>query len=62
LFNLILKHSYVPNEFGRGIIVPLIKDKNGDVCNSDNYRGITVSSVISKLFEYCLMSKFGSFL
>ena len=62
LFNLILKHSYVPNEFGRGIIVPLIKDKNGDVCNSDNYRGITISPVISKLFEYCLMSKFGSFL
>jgi len=26
LFNLILKHSYVPNAFGKGVVVPLIKD------------------------------------
>ena len=36
LFNLMLKHSYVPNEFGHGIIIPLIKDKNGNICKTDN--------------------------
>ena len=46
LFNLILLHSYVPNDFGRGIIVPLVKDRHGDCGNLDNYRGITVSSII----------------
>ena len=26
LFNMMLKHRYVPSEFGRGIIIPLVKD------------------------------------
>ena len=52
-----LKHSYVPAEFGKGIIVPLVKDHSGDVCNVDNYRGITISSVVSKIFENCLLFK-----
>jgi len=41
LFNAMLKHSYIPAEFRKGIIVPLTKDHSGDVCNVDNYRGIT---------------------
>ena len=61
LFNLCLKHSYVPSEFGRGIVIPLVKDKHGDLASSDNYRGITVSPVISKVFEMCLLNRFGSF-
>jgi len=62
LFNLMLKHGYVPSQLGLSIIVPLVKDKSGDVCSSDNYRGITISPLISKVFEYCLMLKFEHFL
>jgi len=61
LFNLMLKNSYVPNDFGRGIVIPLIKDKRGNVNDSANYRGITISPVISKIFELCLMDKFDEF-
>jgi len=50
LFNLMLKHGYVSDQFGRGIVIPLVKDKNGDVTNSENYRGITVSPFMSKIF------------
>jgi len=53
-----LKHCYVPNGFGSGIIMPLVKDKRG----SDNYRGITINPVLSKVFELCLQGTFGSFL
>ena len=62
LFNLILFHSYVPRDFGCGVIVPLLKDRIGDVNNVDNYRAITVSNTISKVFELCLLDKFGKFL
>jgi len=62
IFNLMLKHCYVPNEFGRGIIVPLVKDKRGDLFSSGNYRGITVSPVICKIFELCLLDRFSHFL
>ena len=56
-----LKHCYVPNDFGRGIVIPLIKDKRGNVNDSANYRGITISPVISKIFELCLMDKLTNF-
>jgi exonuclease III len=62
LFNSCLQHGYVPNDFGIGLIIPIIKDKQGDSCNINNYRGITLSPVISKLFEMCLMELVSNFL
>jgi hypothetical protein len=53
-FNLMLKVGYVPNAFGRGIMIPLVKDSNGDITVCENYRCITLSCIISKLFEYSL--------
>jgi len=47
MFHLILLHRYVPDEFGRSIIVPLLNDRHGDTGKLDNYGGITISSVIS---------------
>ena len=61
LFNLMLRHGYVPDQFGRGIVIPLVKDKNGDVTNSDNYRGTIVSPIVSKIFESCLLLKLEPF-
>ena len=37
-------------------------DSYGDLCDSDNYQGITVSCVISKLFEHCLMNKYDHYI
>jgi len=56
LFKSILLHSYVPEKFGAVICIPLIKDKTGITNDIDNYRIITLSAVISKLFELVLMS------
>ena len=61
LFNLILKHGSVPAKFGSGIIVPIVKDRLGDATKLDNYRAITIGSIISKIFEFCVSSKFGNF-
>ena len=62
LFNAMLQHGYIPDNFGRGVIIPLIKDKSGDASSSSNYRGITLSSNVSKLFEMCLLDLFGKYL
>jgi len=39
-------------------MVAIVKDSVGDSTDVNNYRGITLSPVISKLFEYCVMEKF----
>ena len=62
LFNVMLKHGTVPNIFSSGVIVPVIKDKHGDNTDMNNYRGITLSPSVSKLFEKCLLVKFGELL
>src|SRR3989442_7704180 len=50
LFNFILNHTYVSECFTRGIIIPIIKDRQGDRTSLPNYRPITISSTISKIF------------
>ena len=52
-----LKHKCVPDDFGLGVIIPLVKDTDGDTGNSENYRGITFNSVISKVFETYVLGK-----
>jgi hypothetical protein len=44
----IVTSGYVPQIFCRGIIIPLIKDKNGHTADINNYSGITLSSAIAK--------------
>jgi len=55
LFLLSLQHAFVPHSFSYGISIPLIKDKTGSLNNVDNYRAITLSPIISKLFEMSVL-------
>ena len=59
LFNSMLLHSYVPHEFLKGIITPLVKDQDGDLSDTGNYRGVWLSPVFAFLFEHGLLIKFG---
>jgi len=46
----------VLTEFGKGIKVPLLKqDSNGNGSRIEDYRGITILQVISKVFEFILL-------
>ena len=58
LFNHMLHHAFVPEQFRYGFMIPLIKDQQGNHTDSNNYRGITISPIISKVFEHCLKSIF----
>ena len=52
LFNQMLQHGHVPFQFKCGTIVPIVKDRQGNLGDMNNYRGITIAPVISKIFEY----------
>ena len=56
IFNEILQSKTIPDSFKSGILTPVLK-KAKDPTNLDNYRGITVTSVIAKLFESVLLPR-----
>ena len=62
LFNAFLQHSFVPGDFLRGTISPVVKNSSGNLNAADNYRGVTLSSTIAHMFENALRVKFGSYL
>lgn len=55
LFRYMIVHQCVPDDFGKGVIIPLLKDKLGCINSLDNYRGITLIPVIAKLFELVIL-------
>jgi len=57
LFNMIYTHGFVPDDFGKGVTVPVPKDKHGNLSNVDNYRPITISPIVSKMFDYGILGR-----
>jgi len=64
LFQLILLRKLVPTGFGYSHIVPLPKSNDciSKVMTCEDFRGIAISPILSNLFEYCFIEKFGEFL
>ena len=56
-FNAVIRYSYAPKEMKKGVIVTLFKGGNKRKDNPDNYRAITLSSVILKLLERILLTR-----
>ena len=44
------------------VVVPLVKNKNGDLSDKNNYRPIALSSTISKVFENVILHKLEEYL
>ena len=57
LFNGLMQHGYVPIDFLGGVITPIVKDNQGDLSSTANYRGITLSCLPAKLFEFAIQLK-----
>ena len=56
IFSVMLHVGFVPDSFGIGITVPLLKsDSKGSTANSDAYRGITIMPIIFKVSEALLL-------
>ena len=63
LFNLMLRCGYLPRDFGQSYTVPLYKASDcrtkSTLCS--DYRGISISCILSKIFEHCLLDIFNEF-
>ena len=56
IFNCFVSHSYLPSALMDSMIVPLVKNKHGDLTNVDNYRAIMISNAVSKLLETVMLT------
>ena len=52
LFNALFENGTFPTEWSKSIIVPI--HKKGDINNPDNYRGVALTSVVSKVYTHIL--------
>ena len=61
--NAIIDLEVVPPSFLKAVIVPIYKGKGKDPLSTNNYRGISLTSVIGKLFERIVLQRMtpGSF-
>ena len=57
VFNTIMNFEAIPSQFKVGIIVPIYKDQRKEPLLPGSYRGITLTSVIAKTFEYILLDR-----
>ena len=57
MFNMFITHGYLPETFMNSTIIPLIKNRAGNVTDVNNYRAIAISNSISKIFETVLLDK-----
>jgi len=53
LFTAMIVHGIVPREFLISSILPIPKSKLSGTANSDNYRGIALSSILGKILDQC---------
>ena len=56
LFSLIINTNCIPSQWHHGVLVCIFKGHNKSRLNPDSYRGITLLSVIFKIFESVLDS------
>ena len=62
LFGSLLVHVHLPLELTKVILIPLIKNRAGDVTDRDNYRPIALATTISKLLERIIFNRCEHFL
>ena len=53
-----MQAELIPSAFYKGLIIAILKDSNKDHKDPSNYRGMTLSSHISKLFETLILNRF----
>lgn len=63
LFNQMLTLSYIPPQFCHSYTVPLpkIRDCRTTSMTCDDFRGIAISAILSKVFERCILERFNSY-
>ena len=61
LFNSMMIHGKAPSDFLVGTMIPIIKDYRKSCNRSDNYRTLTLGTILSKVFDILILNKHNSY-
>ena len=56
LFNFMLENSYLPDKLMDVVLIPILKNKCGNVTDKQNYRPIAIATALSKVLELCILT------
>ena len=55
LLNLCVNHNYLPCLLMESMLVPLVKNKNGNLCDINNCRAIALSDSVTNILESVML-------
>ena len=58
MFNAMINHGFTPNDLLESVITSIPKDKKGNLCIHDNYRGIALCSALCKVIDLIIIDKY----
>lgn len=50
-YTLCVRHCYLPEDMMKTIVIPVPKNKTGDLSDTNNYRPISLATVVAKVFD-----------
>lgn len=62
LYTFCIRHSYMPTDLMRTIVIPVVKNKTGDMSDKNNYRPISMATIVAKVFDSVLNTKLKRYL
>nr|XP_034834959.1 uncharacterized protein LOC117991470 [Maniola hyperantus] len=60
-YSLCVSHSYLPHNLMKTVIVPIVKNKTGDLADKSNYRPISLATVMAKVFDGLLNAQLNKY-
>ncbi|XP_060801616.1 uncharacterized protein LOC132902036 [Amyelois transitella] len=62
LYTLCVGHSYLPNELMMTLVVPVPKNKTGDRSDKNNYRPISLATILAKVLDGLLEKQLNKYI
>lgn len=61
-YNFCISHSYLPPDMMRTVVVPVVKNKAGDLSDISNYRPISLATIVAKVFDSILNTQLNKYI
>ncbi|CAF4843326.1 unnamed protein product [Pieris macdunnoughi] len=62
LYSLCISHAYLPYDLMRTLVIPVVKNKTGDLADGSNYRPISLATIMARVLDGLLNTQLNKYL